>query len=168
MVHCLEKEFTDRAVDFIFQTRFGIDGVVGNTETRVPYDQDTKRKEIDMSHAAKSILVFGVYILVMGIALLVAPNVVLGLLGFPLTTEVWIRVLGVVGGVLGFYYIQAGRNELTAFFRATVYGRCTFFVLLIGLVALGLAPGMLILFGVVDFLGAVWTGLALRGPKGTG
>ena len=121
-----------------------------------------------MSHAAKSILVFGVYILVLGVVLLVAPNILLGLFGIPPTTDVWIRVLGVLVGILGFYYIQAGRNELTAFFRATLYGRCALLVLFIGLVVLGFAPAMLILIGVIDFLGAVWTGFALRGSKATG
>jgi hypothetical protein len=121
-----------------------------------------------MSHAAKSVLVFGVYILVAGVCLLVAPNILLGLLGFPPTTDVWIRVLGAIVGILGFYYIQAGRNELTAFFRATLYGRCALLVLLAGLVILGFAPPLIILFGVIDVLGAVWTGVALRGSKASG
>ncbi len=115
-----------------------------------------------MSRSAKSILVFGVYVLTMGIFLLFVPNLVLGLLGFPTSTEVWIRVLGVVSGALGFYYIQAARSELIPFFRATLYGRCGVLVSCVGLVVFGLAPPLLILIGVIDFLGAVWTGLALR------
>ena len=51
--------------------------------------------------------------------LITTPNTVLGLLGMASATEPWIRVLGVVVGVLGAYYIVAARAELTAFFRAT-------------------------------------------------
>ena len=59
--------------------------------------------------------------------------------------------------------VWAARNELTSFFRLTVYGRCAALVFFIAFVVLGFAPPTLILFGVIDAAGAVWTALCLRG-----
>ena len=83
-----------------------------------------------MSKSAISVFVFGLYLLVVGSVLILVPNLLLSLFAIPETSEVWIRVVGVVAAVLGYYYVQAARNELTAFFRATVpavicrRGRC--------------------------------------------
>jgi hypothetical protein len=68
---------------------------------------------------------------------------------------------------LGFYYTQAARKEMTDFFRWTVYLRSTVIIFFVIFVLLGLASPPLIMFGVVDLLGAIWTGLALRSPKTT-
>jgi hypothetical protein len=115
-----------------------------------------------MSKAAKSILVFGIYAVVVGLTFLVIPNIALALLGGPTSDEVWIRVLGLIVAILGYYYIQAARHELTPFFRSTVQGRPLVLVGFIVFVLLGLAKPVLIIFGVIDLLGALWTGLALR------
>lgn len=115
-----------------------------------------------MTPAARSIVYFGAYIVLTGLALLVAPNVLLSLFGLPATTEVWIRVLGCVVTALGAYYVVMGRAEVTAFFRATTWGRGWIFVTFLGLVATGLAQPPLVLFGLVDLLGAVWTWRALK------
>lgn len=57
---------------------------------------------------------------------------------------------------------MAARTELTAFFRWTVYVRSTIIVFFALFVLTGAAGPTLLLFGVVDLLGALWTGLALR------
>ena len=118
-----------------------------------------------MSKSARSVFVFGLYLAVLGIVLLVAPNFLLGMFGLPSTAEVWIRIVGMLVLFLGFYYIQAARKEMTDFFRWTVYVRPTVIVFFAAFVLLGFASLPLILFGVADLLGAIWTGLALRSPK---
>lgn len=115
-----------------------------------------------MSRSARSVFVFGVYMVVPGIALLVIPNVLLSLFGIAATSEVWIRIVGVLVVLLAFYYIQAAREELTDFFRLTVYTRASIVVFFVAFVLLGLAEPILALSGVVDLLGAIWTQLALR------
>ena len=115
-----------------------------------------------MSRAAFSVLVFSFYLFALGLVLVVIPNVLLSLFHVPATNEVWIRVVGMLVFILGFYYATAARGELTAFLRATVYGRAAAFVSFVALVVLGLAPPVLIVFGVIDGAAAVWTGLALR------
>ncbi len=115
-----------------------------------------------MSKAAKSILIFGIYLTIAGIGFLVIPNMVLSLLGFPETSEHWIRVVGVLAVVVGYYYIRAAINELKSFFSWTVHARVGVMIVFTVLVVQGLADPMLIGFGVIDLLGAIWTGLALR------
>ena len=115
-----------------------------------------------MSKSAISVFVFGIYLCLIGPALVFVPNVLLSLFAIPGTSEVWIRVLGAVVLVLGYYYVQAARHGLTDFFRATVPGRVFVLISFAVFVWLDLAAPMLILFGVVDSLGALWTALALR------
>jgi hypothetical protein len=115
--------------------------------------------------ASLSVLVFGTYLVVLGLTLLLAPNLLLGLFGIPRTDEVWVRILGVVLVVIGYYQIQAGRNRSDWFMRASVLGRTGIALTLFGLVATGAAPLVIALFGAVDLAGAMWTAYALgRAP----
>ncbi len=118
-----------------------------------------------MSKSARSVFVFGLYLVVLGIVLVVAPNLLLGMVSLPSTTEVWLRVVGMLVLFLAFYYIQAARKGMTDFFQWTVYLRSTVIVFFVIFVLLGLAGPPLILFGALDLLGAIWTALALRSPK---
>ena len=118
-----------------------------------------------MSNSARSLFVFGLYMAVLGTLLLVAPNFLLGLFFFPGTTEPWIRVVGVLALVVAYYDIQAGRKEITEFFKLSVHIRLTPIIFFTILVLLGYTRPQLILFGVVDLLGAIWTALALRSLK---
>jgi hypothetical protein len=102
---------------------------------------------------------------VLGIVLVVTPNFLLGMFFMPSTNEVWIRVVGVLVLFMAFYYIQTARKGMTGFFKLTVYTRSSLIIFFAAFVLLGLASPPLILFGVVDLLGAAWTGLALRSPE---
>jgi len=115
-----------------------------------------------MSKAATSIRVFGVYLSLIGISFLVVPNVMLGLFGFPTTTEPWIRIVGLLALILSYYYIRSASFDLTEFFHLTVHARMLVIVVFAVMVVLDFAQPMLILFGVVDLAGALWTAWALR------
>jgi hypothetical protein len=115
-----------------------------------------------MSRSGNSLFVFSLYLFGLGLVLLFTPNILFSLFSIPETKEVWIRVAGMLVFILGFYYMYAARNNLTGFFRATLYARCSVIVFFTLFVLLGLAPPVLILFGAVDLAGAVWTGLCLR------
>lgn len=119
-----------------------------------------------MNRAARSVLIFGIYELVLGIVLLTIPNLLLPLFGFPPTTEPWIRVAGMIELILAYYYIRGACEDLRPLLGWTVHERSFAFVCLVVLVALDIAAPMLALFGLVDLLGAIWTGLALRGSRG--
>ena len=110
-----------------------------------------------MSASALSILVFGIYLVVIGTGFILMPNTILPLFKFPKTNEPWIRVMGAVVLVLGFYYIIAAQNELSSFFWATVVGRFGVLILFSSLVIFRKTKPMLILFGIIYAIGAVWT-----------
>ena len=112
-----------------------------------------------MSKAALSMFVFGIYVILLGIILMVVPNTLLAIFDLPATTEVWIRVVGMLVFLMGYYYIQASRNErkMISFYRCTVHARSSVIIFFIIFSALGFVKPILILFGVVDLLAAAWT-----------
>lgn len=115
-----------------------------------------------MSGAARSLLVFGVYLVALGVLLLLFPNLLLRFLGAPLTNEIWIRVNGMFVICLAYYYIQTARHGLTGFIRWTVWGRAAVIIYFVAFVLLAGAPKALLLFGVIDLLSAIWTFTALK------
>lgn len=115
-----------------------------------------------MSHPAKSVFTFGIYELMIGCGLMIIPNTLLVIFGFHSSNEVWIRVIGALICIFAFYDFQAARNEMTDYFRWSVYARSSVILFFIIFVLSGFANPMLILFGTIDLLGAVWTAFALR------
>jgi hypothetical protein len=65
-------------------------------------------RRVGMGASARSVLVFGVYLLGLGLVLLIVPNMLLSLFGMPTTTEVWVRVVGMLVIFLG--YITRNRH----------------------------------------------------------
>ena len=113
-----------------------------------------------MNATAKSIFYYSFYMMGMGLALFFIPNLILGLFGFE-TTEVWVRILGLLAFCAGILYFHCARTNQTAFFRVTVPERVIFFLGVVALVLFfGLNP-MLAAIGSVDLLGAIWTSLCL-------
>jgi hypothetical protein len=115
-----------------------------------------------MSAPARTVAMFSVYLFITGLSFLFIPNVVLPLFGFQATTEVWIRVLGLLVMIVGSYYLYCARCEFRPFLRATVLGRVAFCMGLVTLALFDAGGPMLVLFGSVDLAGALWTGLSLR------
>jgi len=115
-----------------------------------------------MTKAAKSVYYFGFYLFVLGITLIVAPNMLLSMFGFEATTEVWIRVLGAVVFNLGIYYTVTAPSNNETFFKATIYSRVFILVWFALFVLMGWAKPNLLLFAGIDVLGAFWTWSALR------
>ena len=118
-----------------------------------------------MAPAAFTIKAFGIYVVATGIGLTLAPNLVLAPLGVPEAREVWLRMLGALAIVVGYYYLASAAGNARAFFVATVKGRFLFFALGIGLILFANAPWQVLLFGLVDVAGAVWTHLALKAEE---
>ncbi len=93
---------------------------------------------------------------------MVIPNVPLTVFQIPLTSEVWIRIVGMLMIYLGIYYIVASRAELRPIIVWSVWLRASVILVLSSFVLAGLAPIILILFAAVDLGGALWTWSALR------
>jgi glycopeptide antibiotics resistance protein len=115
-----------------------------------------------MASPATTIRVFGIYLLALAAALMVAPNAFLGLFGVPETTDVWVRVVGMLAGFLGYYYLRAVAAGMSELYAWTVPARMSVLAFFGAFVALGLAPPSLLLFAAVDAAAAVWTWLAIR------
>jgi hypothetical protein len=94
--------------------------------------------------------------------LIVAPNLLLAIFRVPPSSEVWVRVVGVLAFMIGVYAWVAAKHENKSFLEASVVTRFLVFVPFTAFAALGLASPMLVLFGVADLVGGVWTCFALK------
>lgn len=115
-----------------------------------------------MTPAGKSVYYFGFYLLILGATLTGFPNVLLSTFQLPETNEVWIRVVGMLVFNIGLYYVFMAPTNSTLFYTLSVYTRASILGWFVVFVLIGWAPASLILFGVVDMAGAVWTFVAMR------
>jgi len=115
-----------------------------------------------MTAAAKSVYYFGIYLVVLSLTLVAMPNMLLSMFQLPETNEVWIRIVGVLVFNIGVLYLYMAPTDNTVFFALSAYLRASIIVWFTLFVLLGFVSPMLILFGAVDLLGAVWTFTALR------
>jgi hypothetical protein len=107
-------------------------------------------------------LVSAIYGLGVGVGFIVIPNVLLPLFGFPTTTEVWIRVVGLLALCLSVYEFLGVRNNDLSLFRSSVVVRVIFCIGMVAFALLGFGSFMLAGFGLVDLIFALWTWWALR------
>lgn len=120
---------------------------------------------VTVDNATKSIVYFGVYMVVVGLIVVFFPNVLLSLFGLPTTSEVWLRLGGLLIAILGGYYLHAGRYRLVPFYRATIYGRIAFACGIAVFVFLGLASPILLIVGLIDIVSALFTARSLQKGK---
>lgn len=114
-----------------------------------------------MKNSKTTILVFAYYLAIMSAILLFWPSLFL-YLGFDSTPMPWVAICGYLIGILSFLYFMAAHSGNRQFYSWTVAGRVPLIVFSLVLVAMGLAPPVMILLGLVDTLGAIWTAWALR------
>jgi hypothetical protein len=116
-----------------------------------------------MNKARFSLLVFGLYLIfVVGLGLLLFPHFILNLFGLTAGDDIWIRFVGMLASIIGFYYVQVARVGLDQFIYWTVAGRYYASVLMVLFVVLGKVGLGMLLFAAVDAVAATWTWLALR------
>ncbi len=115
-----------------------------------------------MTAAAKSVFYFGIYLYLVGLQLLFVPGFFLKTFGLGEVHDVWIRVVGLLALLLGFYYTQCARKNIAGFYALTIPTRVTVFAVFLIFVLLNLAPPVLAALGAVDLAGAVWTWTALK------
>jgi hypothetical protein len=102
------------------------------------------------------------YVIISGLQLLFVPNFLLGMFGIAPTSEIWIRVLGMLVLVLSIYYYAIYKNGNKEIVRATVQGRLLFCAGLVMFVILGMAPPVLIGFAVAETGLALWSLAEIR------
>lgn len=114
-----------------------------------------------MTNTAKSVVAWGIYGLLVGMALLFQPDLTLQFLGFNTTSEHWILMVALMMMGLGFYYIVLGITEVKQFFLISTIGRTIFFLASSIIIIMGKAPISMLIFGVIDLLTAIWTVIAM-------
>jgi hypothetical protein len=115
-----------------------------------------------MTRAAQSVLVFGAYMILQGATLMLAPNLLLGILGLPLETSVWPRAVGWALIALGYYYVRNALAGNHNFFGWTVQVRGAQFLVFIAFVVFSLASPVLLVTSGLEFLAGIWTWIELR------
>jgi hypothetical protein len=118
-----------------------------------------------MSPAAKSVYYFGFYLYLTGLTLIFVPNLFLKTLQLPETNEVWIRVVGVLVFCIGYYYHRTGAENITVMLKHTIPTRIFVCIAFTAFAALDYVSPVLVVFGVIDLLGAIWTWTALKKDK---
>lgn len=120
-----------------------------------------------MTNAPRSILAFGLFLLLGAFGLMFAPRFVLTFVGLSDPGELWPRLLALPTAVIAFFYIQAARNRTTAFFHWTIPARLAGALFLIALAAFRIGPPFLAVLGAIDLAFALWTWLELRTRRST-
>ena len=115
-----------------------------------------------MSKSAKSVLIFGIYLAVSGLMLLLVPNALITPFGIEPTNEVWIRLSGILLMALAVYYTLGAKYEIVVIMKATAFIRLTIIFFFTAFAFLNLASPNIIFFSAIDFLGGIWTLLMLK------
>jgi hypothetical protein len=102
------------------------------------------------------------YVIFSGLALIFIPNVLLGILGLPPATEIWINLMGLLVLILGFYYYYMAHYGNDKVVWATILGRLSFCAGLVLFVISGKAPVQLIGFALLETGLALWTWKELK------
>lgn len=108
-----------------------------------------------------SMFTFGLYYVVAGSGYLVLPGFVSSQLDVTASGEIWVRFAGLLLLLLGYLYIQAGRQQLIPFFRWSVHIRALSFLTFVILWLLGIAEVIVLIFAIVEIGGALWTWFSL-------
>lgn len=113
----------------------------------------------------KSLLGQVIYVLISGLQLLFIPNFLLVTFGLEPTSEIWIRILGMLVLALSFYYYAIYKNGGKEVVRATVQGRLFFCTGLSILVIMGMVKPVLMIFAIIETGLSLWTLSEMRKVK---
>ena len=108
-----------------------------------------------------SIFIWGIYVSLIGLLLFFIPDKTLFLFGHDKPKDYWVRVVGIITFSLGFFYLNSALNEVYSFYWASIYARIAGLIGFSGLVVFKIVKPKMILFGLIDLIGAVWTLLTL-------
>lgn len=115
-----------------------------------------------MSKAAKSVFYYGIFLAINGLMLLIIPNVLIGSLGIEPTTEVWIRLSGLLLMAISVYYFLSAKYEIAVILKATAFIRFTIIFFFTAFVLFNLVSPNIIILSVIDLSGGIWTYLLLK------
>ncbi len=115
-----------------------------------------------MDMAALTMLVFGTVIVGSGLTGLLAPHILLTVLGISETghaTQLFIMATSQASLAMGLYYILAAVNETRSFFQWSVPLRIINFIVFALMVPLGIAPTQWLMVAGLEIVGALATAI---------
>ena len=124
-----------------------------------------------MSRAGRSFFWFGFWVLACGLSLALFPGLLLEAAAMAVSSDIMLRVFGVVLVYMAVFYFVAGRGGgCEALYRASVFTRFSAPIVIGLIVVLVKANPLVVGFTAMDAIGALWTAVALRkdrtGPGG--
>jgi len=120
-----------------------------------------------MTKSGKSVFYFGIYVILMGVLVCLVPAELISILKLPEIPTAWAIFMGLLVIVIGCYDIIGGRNNLKPLIKGSIYLRLFFFTGVLVLFISGQMPKEIILLGVIDLVGAVWTIFSLKAETKT-
>lgn len=116
-----------------------------------------------MSKSALSMYLYGLYgIAGVGIPFIFMPDFALGLFGLAAGEGLWVRMVGLLAGIIGAYYVMAVVTDTERLYAWSVPARYVTGAFMAVMVVIGKAGLALLLFAAIDALTGSLTWLALR------
>jgi hypothetical protein len=109
-----------------------------------------------------SLIVHAIYVILTGLQLIFVPNMVLDLFGIAPTTEIWIKILGLVVFSLSFMYYAISQHGSREVIQSSVYARSLVSLGFILFVLFGQVQTSLIFFACIDAATSIWTWMELK------
>lgn len=120
-----------------------------------------QKEEYHLSNSSKSIFFYCLYLGSSGLMLAFFPDFMLGLLHQSTTDPKWVRVFGFLAAVLAAKGIYVAAHDQRGNMQFDVYTRLAFSVFFVILIVKGQFAPIMCIFAIADFVGAVWTVIAL-------
>jgi hypothetical protein len=133
-----------------------------NLQVRVRINSQIHLTTIMASNRHLSLVVQAIYVIITGLQLIFVPNMLLSMFGFEPTSEIWIKVLGIVILPLSAVYYAISKQGNEESVRATIISRGFVGIGFTLMALLGQAPMALILFAGIDIATAVWTWMEMK------
>ncbi len=108
-----------------------------------------------------SLRIWSYYVLAIGAGLPLIPNQIFDILAIENTSEIWIRVVGLVAIALGIVYFEGARRSVLGVVRSSVPSRGAAVGAFVVLWITG-GPWQLLIFAITDLAGLLWSWNALR------
>jgi hypothetical protein len=115
-----------------------------------------------MKRVEISILSWGIYLIVLGLALISFPVKTVALFGYDGYGDLWIRLTGILSAVLGMYYIQIAKNRIYQLYKWKIVGHIFGLFCMVAFIVEGSADQRMIGTITVESLACLWTIIALR------
>lgn len=116
-----------------------------------------------MNKAEKSLFVFGLYMIVaVGFGFMLMPTMLLDMFGMKYGDDTWIRFVGMLGSIIGAYYLIAVKLKLHELFIWTVWLRYYAAAFMVVTLLLGKTGLPILVFAGIDAVAATWTLVALK------